>query len=158
MYARNISFDDVNSPARHLMVQSAGSLRLSTALGTCNTDVKSVVYLSQVQITPDEPPDTFDNEGEPVIVHRTLIGNSCVGNSTIGTPANDIWDPAANPDPGVVSDPFNEPGALATLPATMLDKMIPGETVFVVEVIYETGDLAFTGFITPPKMESRGFF
>ena len=158
MYARDISFDDLNGPARGLMVQSAGGLQLSTALGDCDSSVKSVVYLTQVQITPDEPPDTFENEGQPVMLHRTLIGNSCLGESSLGSLPSEIWNPADPTDPGVVSDPFNEAGALATLPTEVMDDMIPGETVFVVEFLHATDDLVFRGFIVPTQLYTRGFF
>ena len=92
------------------------------------------------------------------MLHRTLIGNSCLGESSLGSLPSEIWNPADPTDPGVVSDPFNEAGALATLPTEVMDDMIPGETVFVVEFLHATDDLVFRGFIVPTQLYTRGFF
>ena len=158
MYARAVDFDDVNGPARRLMVDAAGAMQLSTAKGTCDADVKTVIYLTQVQITPDTPPGTFANEGQPVMTHRTLLGNSCVDESALGTLPNTIWDPDDPDNPGAVTDPFNESAAVATVPAALATGLIPGETVFVVEVIHQPTDLLFPGIVAPERMYNQGFF
>lgn len=158
MYARDVEFDDNNSPARTLVVEAGGGLKLSTAKGTCDPAVRSVVYLTQVQITPDQPPGTFANEGEPVMIHRTLIGNGCIDPSAIGTPPSNIWDPNDPVDPGVVQDPYNEPGAVATVPASVTNLLEPGETVFIIEVIHKPQDLLFPGFLSPTQLYTMGFF
>ena len=158
MYARGIDFDDINGPARQLMVEAAGAMKLSPAKGACDPDVKTVVYLTQVQITPDDPPGTFANEGQPVMTHRMLLGNACVDSSALGTLPSSIWDPNDPNDPGAVTDPFNESGALASVPAALASGLIPGETVFVIEVVHQPTDLLFPGIVSPQRMYNRGFF
>lgn len=158
MYARAVDFDDINGPARSLMVEAAGEMHLSTSKGTCDADVKTVIYLTQVQITPDNPPGTFANEGQPVMIHRTLLGNACVDDSALGTLPSTIWDPNDPDNPGAVSDPFNEAAAVAAVPAALATGLIPGETVFVIEVIHEPTDLLFPGIVAPERMYNQGFF
>jgi hypothetical protein len=163
MYARDIDFDNINSPARRLLVEAGGNLRLSTAKGTCDEKTRSVVYLTQVQITPDEPPGTFVNEGLPVIMHRTIVGCDSIGVSAIGTPDAAIWDPATGEICGdnvaECNTPFNEPRAAnITVPASVTNSLVPGSTVFMVEVIHQPNDILFPGFLSPETLYTRGVF
>jgi hypothetical protein len=163
MYARDIDFDAINSPARRLLVEAGGNLRLSAAKGTCDANTRSVVYLTQIQITPDEPPGTFVNEGLPVMMHRTIVGCDSMGASAIGTPDAEIWDPASGEICGdavaVCNTPFNEPRAAnVTVPASVTNSLVPGSTVFMVEVIHRPNDMLFPGFLSPETLYTRGVF
>ncbi len=163
MYSRDIDFDDINSPARRLLVEAGGNLKLSTAKGTCDSTTRSVVYFTQVQITPTEPPGTFVNEGLPVIMHRTIVGCNTMGTSAIGTPDAAIWDPATGEICGdntpACNTPFNEPRAAnITVPTSVTNSLVPGSTVYIVEVIHQPNDLLFPGFASPSTMYTRGVF
>ena len=163
MYARDIDFDDSNAPARRLLVQAAGNMKLSAAKGACDGDTQSVVYLTQIQITPTEPPGTFVNEGLPVIMHRAIVGCSSMGTSAIGTPDAAIWDPATGEICGdnvtACNTPFDEPRAAnITVPVSVTGSLVPGSTVFVVEVFHQPDDLLFPGFLSPETLYTQGFF
>jgi hypothetical protein len=148
MFARGISF---NSDQNKQFLVSA-----ATGMGMTLTGGKSVVYLSLLQMIPANADcgtgaGSCTNAGEIVIAQRFTVGNTGIDDSRFGMPSNILSD-------GNHEDFFDDPDAVATVPAALSSIMAPNEILYAVEVYHEPDTLAFQGIFAPEVMYSRAFF
>jgi TadE-like protein len=148
MFARGISFN--SNQNKQFLVSAA------TGMGMTLTGGKTVVYLSLLQMIPATAncgtgPGSCANAGQVVIAQRFSVGNTSIDISKFGMPSNIL----AN---GNHADFFNDPDAVATVPAALSSVMAPNEILYAVEAYHEPETLAFQGIFAPDVMYSRAFF
>ena len=86
-----------------------------------------------------------------VIAQRFTVGNTSIDDSKFGMPTNLLPD-------GNHADFFNDPDAVATVPAALSSVMAPNEILYAVEAYHRPDTLAFQGIFAPDLMYSRAFF
>ena len=98
-----------------------------------------VIYLTRVVLAPTGTP----NEGQLVVAERHVIGDANYAASVIGQPNSMIWpDPDKAAPTGDVKDYFQEPSAVATVPATLMTLPL-GESMYIAEIYHTTHGLKF---------------
>ena len=98
-----------------------------------------VIYLTRVVMAPTGS----GNDGQLVVAERHVIGDPGYKASVVGQPNGQIWPHPDKPAPtGDVKDYFDEPSALAAVPAGLLTLPI-GESMFIAEVYHTADGLKF---------------
>ena len=98
-----------------------------------------VIYLSRVVLAPAGT----TNEGQLVVAERHVVGDPNFAASVIATPNPSIWpDPDKPPPTGDVKGYFQNPSAVANVPATLMTLPL-GESMFIAEVYHSANNLSF---------------
>jgi hypothetical protein len=148
MFARGISF--TSDQNKQFLVDAA------TGMGMTLNGGNAVVYLSLLQKIPATAncgggAGSCANAGEIVIAQRFTVGNTSIEDSRFGMPANIQSD-------GNHQDFFDDPDAVAAVPASLSGAMADNEILYAVEAFHEPATLAFQGIFAPELMYSRAFF
>ncbi len=139
MYARGIDFSSAQN--REVLLRSATGLNITTDAGD------GVVYLSLVVMAP---PGSGANENQPVVTQRYFIGNTGVRSSGLGSPPTTAE--------GSVPDYYNEPLAVATLPAAVASRLRPSERLFIAESAYIPRELEYAPIFSVDQLYARAYF
>jgi hypothetical protein len=108
-------------------------------LGITRTGGEGVIYLTRVVLAPSGTA----NDGQLVIAERHVIGDASFKASVIGKPDDAIWpNPDKTAPTGDVKDYFEEPSAVAAVPAALQTLPI-GESMYIAEVYHEASSLNF---------------
>jgi hypothetical protein len=119
--------------------QNKDLLLFGQGLDITRTGGDGVVYLTRVVLAPAGTA----NDGQLVIAERHVIGDSNYAASAIGTPNGTIWPDPGKPAPtGDVKDYFEEPSAVATVPAALLTLPL-GESMFIAEIYHAADNITY---------------
>jgi hypothetical protein len=122
--------------------QNKDLLLLGQELEITRNSGEGVAYLTRVVMAPAGK----GNEGQLVIAERHVIGNPNFAPSAVGRPDDLIWpDPDKSGPTGDVKDYFDEPSAVATVPAALMTLPL-GESMYISEVYHTSQGLTFGRF------------
>ncbi|MCB1021253.1 MAG: pilus assembly protein [Bryobacterales bacterium] len=114
-------------------------LLLGQELSITRNGGDGVIYLTRVVLAPAGTA----NEGQLVVAERHLIGNPAFAASAVGQPNPSIWPNPDKPAPtGEVKDYFQDPSAVATVPAALMTLPL-GESMYIAEVYHSSDGLRF---------------
>lgn len=100
---------------------------------------EGVIYLTRVVLAPSGTA----NDGQLVIAERHVIGDPSYKASVVGEPNPSVWPNPDKPAPtGDVKDYFEEPSAVANVPAALLTLPL-GESMYIAEVYHTSDGLKF---------------
>lgn len=127
MFSRGADFS--TSDTKQHLLRGADGLNMTLTGGD------GVIYLTRI-VKAD--PGTA-NEDLGVIAERHVVGQASYKSSALGTPASGIMQ-----SDGTVTDPMNEPTAVATVPSTLVAALPYGTSMHVVEVFHDSSELVLS--------------
>lgn len=151
MYVRFVDFSlDGN---KDIIVRLAQGMNMTRDGGNGKVTLSQVMFIGDLECEAGGlDPNNCPNNGQPVIVHRIVIGNDSIHTGAVGNP-----NPALIQSNGDVDNYLTDSSAVSTTFNNIL-QLQPGEVAYVSEGFFAAPEFDFPGFFEGSSAYARTIF